>query len=113
MRQKKRNQALLCREPATGRVCLFATTLEAGEALGCSPQYVSRASREKNVMVFGKWQLEIVRRLYAVKDRDGKYWICRYNPELKRYESINKDGFVTDHMAMAAKDITLGMYGYE
>jgi len=107
-----RNKAVLVRDVVSGTARLYASCSGAACDMGMSVQTVSKAISRESLMS-GRYRLGYVKRFYAVKDRDGKYWLCWYDQAGNKYMSVNGDGFVLEQYAAGVKDVTAGIWDAE
>lgn len=108
MGQKNRTRAVFCREVVTGRVAVFNSFTEAGEALGVSNQLLSRAAKSKSLAV-KKYAVSTGLRFYVVKCADRSFRLCTYNADGNRYEEVGGYGNWSENSVLGAKDVTICM----
>lgn len=85
---------------------VFDSVKEAAKAAKVSPSAVSQAISGGGLCAGAKWR--VLSRVYAVKNSDGKYALCRWSPLVRGFVVMGEDERFGS--AVSAKDVSEVFY---
>ena len=84
-------KGVYCEDVITHVKRVFKTMTDAAIGLGVSQQAVSYAIKKKG-RVKDRYELRFGLRFYAVKNRQGNFFLCRYVEDGNKFADVSADG---------------------